>query len=84
MKVGRPCQIDRIVAVLQPNEPPAYELQLALRGMLASVIETCLQWVTEPKIERTQLSDLLFKTAVGAIATAFPEEVQRAVGSAAI
>lgn len=57
----------RILADLDPDERDTEQVRVAIRGWLAFVIATCLDWLDRRTITRDQLRDLCVRTLLGAV-----------------
>jgi len=60
-------QVDRITAGLALSRPAPPALDLALRGVLALITASCLDWLEHRQISREHLREMLVHAVLGAI-----------------
>jgi AcrR family transcriptional regulator len=70
IKENRDAQVDRICALLSPNEPASETVRMAVEGWIAMLDAMLLEWIDGRAIERERLVKLACGSLVGSIVTA--------------
>ncbi|MBI2692461.1 MAG: TetR/AcrR family transcriptional regulator [Solirubrobacterales bacterium] len=70
VRENRDAQVERICAVLSPDEPATETLRMAVEGWIAMLDAMLLEWVDGRPIQRDRLVKLACGSLIGAVVTA--------------
>jgi AcrR family transcriptional regulator len=77
VRENRDAQVERICALLSPDEPVSETLRLGVEGWIAMLDSMLLEWLDGRRIEREKLVKLACGTLIGTIVTALSADGNR-------